>query len=70
MLDSKPSDWKYEPKKPITADANQLADELYTEVDTIIGSIDIDVFNRRKELEEVFQSIATLLNTLEGEQDE
>tara|TARA_B100000519_G_C14044235_1_gene344196 strand:- start:4 stop:309 length:306 start_codon:yes stop_codon:yes gene_type:complete len=64
-----------EPKKPITADANQLSDELYSVIDSLINDQSLDITNtlRRRlsdELEVAFDSIALTLDTLEGEQDE
>lgn len=65
----------HKPKKPVTADANQLSDELYTVIDNLIReeSLDItDTLRRRlsDELEVAFDSIALTLDTLEGDKDE
>ncbi len=62
-------------KKPITADANQLSDELYSVIDSLINDQSLDITNKLRrrlsdELEVAFDSIALTLDTLEGEQDE
>ena len=63
------------PKKPVTADANQLSDELYSVIDSLINDQSLDITDRLRrklsdELEVAFDSIAFTLDTLEGEQDE
>ncbi len=64
-------------KKPITADAQQLADELQTVIENLIDYNIIfndkqDRLRRqlRDDLDVAFDSIALTLDTLEGEQDE
>ena len=64
-----------EPKKPITADANQLSDELYSVIDSLINDQSLQITNKLRrrlsdELEIAFDSIALTLDTLEGDKDE
>ena len=67
------------PKKPVTADAMQLADELQTVIENLIddeslenkGNIDDShAMSLYDEVNEAFDTIALTLKTLEGEQDE
>ena len=64
-----------EPKKPITADANQLSDELYSVIDSLINDQSLQITNKLRrrlsdELEIAFDSIGLTLDTLEGDKDE